>query len=329
MPEKTSNLVKNKPTKDIKKWGKYVLIALILESLAIGGAYFISESKTKIQTEKLDSLANLIDLQSNKIKHLEQLATSVSVLSSNISQNNGSIKLLEDSLKSLTNEVGNKKVEGITKEIENIAKRIESIEETKSTEALILSVALIIKENAIYGRGYKFETEVLEKMASANTDLTDSIAVIKELNNKPIMTDDILKRDYFNMIENFSFEKKESKTETNDEDKNTVSRSIKMIKETVAGINFDKVLVIKKDNHTEEQKNLLANLEKLVNNYHFEQALHLINDNQVFFDSGNMQFVKWYEDLKDKVVFDKAISRIISLELNVLREEISPLDNSN
>ena len=55
----------------------------------------------------------------------------------------------------------------------------------------------------------------------------------------------------------------------------------------------------------------------------FFLILKLIDANPIFFNSENKQFNEWFEDVKVKVSFDKAISKIISSELNVLRENIN------
>ena len=133
MSKKSTNLEKNTLSLKTNKWVNYILIALILEGIAIGSAYLISESKTKIQTEQLDYLSELLNEQNNRVKLLEQLPSSVSILSSSIAQNNGNIKLLEENFNILKNEVGNKKVEIISQKIENLSQRVESVEENKST----------------------------------------------------------------------------------------------------------------------------------------------------------------------------------------------------
>ena len=322
MSQKPENLEKNKPNNKFIKWTFYVLIALILEGIAIGGAYIISESKTKTQTDNFEYLSNITREQGARIKHLEQLPASVAHLSSNIAQNGGSIKLLEENFNELKEEVGNKKIEIISAKLNNISRRIESVEENKSIEALILSIALIIKENALYGRNYLYEAQILENMAKNQDVLKNSITHIIELNNKPIITNDALYNKFLSIAKDFSFEKEELATTEKTTKESAVSKSLKMIKETVAGINFDKVVIVKKDNKTAEQKILLEKLGSLVKLYHFEQAIDLIDKNPIFFNSDNKLFIEWYNEVKTKVSFDKAISKIISTELNVLREDI-------
>ena len=329
MSQKPTNLEKNKPNNKFVKWTFYVLIALILESIAIGGAYIISESKTKSQTEQFEYLSNISREQSAKIKHLEQIPASVAHLSSNIAQNSGSIKLIEENLNGLKEEVGNKKIEIISAKLDNVSKRIESVEENKSVEALILSVALIIKENALYGRNYLYEAQILENMAKSQESLKSSINHIIELNNKPIMTNDVLLNKFLSISKDFSFENEVKTEETDNTSDSTVSKSLKMIKETVAGINFDKVVIVKKDNKTAEQKILLEKLGSLVKLYHFEQAIDLIDKNPIFFNSDNKLFNEWYNEIKAKVAFDKAISKIISTELKLLRDDIYNKNISN
>ena len=101
-------------------------------------------------------------------------------------------------------------------------------------------------------------------MAKNQASLYESIATIKQLNDKPILTDDILYRNFLAFAPDFNFDKKEEVKKEISPNESKVSKSIKLIKETVAGINFDKVVIMKKDSKTDEQKQLLGKLENLV-----------------------------------------------------------------
>ncbi len=322
MSEKTAKIIKNEPKKRNYKWLLYVLIAIILELGAVGGAVFICESKTKKQTNLLDKTVEQLVLQNNRITTLEKIPLAINQLSSNISENNGNIGLLQENLNTLKEEVGNKKLEILSEKMNKLAQRIEGVEETKNRESLILSIALLIKENVLYGRDASYEIDILSSMAQEQDVLKDSVNTILNLKDKVILTDNALKEQFNQIIQDFDFEKKQKGPKDIRENQTTMSKSIQMIKDTVAGINFDKVVVVKKDNKTAKQKEILLTLKNFVASHNFNKAIKFVNDNKEFSNAENPFFNTWLENAKNKVDFDSAISKIISTELNVLRENI-------
>ena len=322
MSEKTAKIIKNEPKKRNYKWLLYVLIAIILELGAIGGAVFICESKTKNQTNLLDRTVEQLVLQNERIVTLEKMPLVISQLSSNISENKGNIGLLQENLNTLKEEVGNKKLEILSEKMNKLVQRIEGIEETKNRESLILSIALLIKENILYGRDASYEIDILSSMAQEQDSLKDSIDTITNLKDKIILTDNNLQEQFNQIIEDFDFEKKQKSPQNIKENQTAMSKSIQMIKDTVAGINFDKVVVVKKDNKTAKQKEMIATLKNLVALHNFNKAIEFVDENKEFSNAENPLFNTWLENVKNKVAFDRAISKIIATELNVLRENL-------
>ena len=322
MSEKTAKIIKNEPKKRNYKWLLYVLIAIILELGAIGSAVFICESKAKNQTNLLDRTVEQLVLQNERIVTLEKMPLVISQLSSNISENKGNIGLLQENLNTLKEEVGNKKLEILSEKMNKLVQRIEGVEETKNRESLILSIALLIKENILYGRDASYEIDILSSMAQEQDSLKDSIDTITNLKNKMILTDNNLQEQFNQIIEDFDFEKKQKSPQNTKENQTTMSKSIQMIKDTVAGINFDKVVVVKKDNKTAKQKEMIATLKNLVALHNFNKAIEFVDENKEFSNAENPLFNTWLENVKNKVAFDRAISKIIATELNVLRENL-------
>ncbi|MBR5154676.1 MAG: hypothetical protein IKW58_03015 [Alphaproteobacteria bacterium] len=321
MSDKITKQDKNNIKHNIFKWSLYVIAVIVLEGIAIGTSFLINESKTKENSTQLDNLFSTLKAQQSRINSLEELPTRLTRMSSLIAENNGSIKLVEENFNSLKQEVGNKKLDILNEKISNFSHRIETLEESKNKESLILSVALIIKENALYGRDFSFEINVLNNMAQGQENIKEYIEKLFTYKNKPILDNNTLANRFYEIEKNFSFEKPEQPKIVEDR-KDTVSKSIRMIKETVASINLDKVVVLKKDNKTAEQKELLSQLKTYVNAYQFGQALELIDNNSIFFNSQDKTFNTWYEDLKEKVQFELLISRIVVSELSAIREEI-------
>ena len=321
MSEKTVKSEKNNTKQRVFRWILCIFVVLILEAIAIGGSFLINESRTKEKTAQIDSIYGVLNSHKIEIDTLKVFSNQLTQLSSNITSTDGNLKLLEENFNSLKQEVGNKKVDILTEKLANFSHRIESIEETKNTEALVLSIALMIKENALYGRDFSFEIDVLNKMTEGQENVRDYVQQLLSFKDKKILDNNTLANRFYDIEKDFSFEKKEDKNKEQ-ADENTVSKSIKMIKETVASINLDKVVVMRKDNKTLEQKELLTKLKNYVAAYRFEEALLLIDNTPIFFNAENKEFSTWYNDLKNKVNFEHVISKLIASMLNTLREEI-------
>ena len=305
----------------ILKWFLYALIVIFLELLAIFGAVFINESKNHSQTQDIVDVQNSIKKHTLQIASLEELPLNIRQLSSDLQENKGNLILFQQNLENLKEEVGNKKIDIILQQLANISRRMETVEENKSNESLILSVALLIKENALYGRNFAYEVNILEEMASAQDFLKEDILTLNNLSSQPILSDDILTQQIILIADDFNFEKP-SKNQPTTEEKSVVSKGLKKIKNTVANMNFDKVVVMKKNTNTPEQKALLSTLLDLIKTHQFVNASSLIENNPQFADAENKEFNNWFINLKNKISFDEAISKIISSELNILRETL-------
>ena len=95
-----------------------------------------------------------------------------------------------------------------------------------------------------------------------------------------------------------------------------------MIKDTVSGLNFDKIVVVKKQNRTAAQEQLIAQLATLVNQHNFTGALDFIRSHQDFSLLETQDLSKWQADVERRISFDSAISQIISAELSSIRQSL-------
>lgn len=325
MSDKAVDSGKKKTLTSILKWSAGLLAIAALETGGIVAAVKISESKNAEQVNHLQAIRHQLQAQENKINDLEKLPHAISANEQQIAANLGMLNLLSESLTTLKAEVGNKKIDLINQRMETLNHRMESVEETKNQEALILSLALIIKENALYNRSFSQETDILAELSQNQKNIISDINELKELKNINILTDTQLIEKFKLIAEDFSFEKAEvnDSSSSKEENRSAVSKSIELIKDTVAGINFDKVVVIKKDKKTNEQKLLLQTLSDLVNAQNFKDALLFIENNPQFNNADNQNFVIWQQEVKQKIMFDSAISHIIATQLNALRQDFA------
>lgn len=319
MSEKASQIKENSGKKKVLKW---VFVFFLVSVLTIGTIFatvWVVESRSQTRNHLIDELAQKTD---NLAKHLNQLSTLSNDIGFNaqqIAETNGNLNLLIENFKALKEEVGNRKIELLNQQLATISHRMETVEETKNQEALILGVALMIKENALYNRNFAQEVDILNELAQNQDVIQPELQVLSSLKNTPIIANDKLAQSYAQVIERFEFEPTPEQAVS--QEKGAVAKSLDLIKNTVTGINFDKVVMVKKDNKTAEQKQLITQLTNLVEHYNFEKAILFINQNDAFKRAENKSFEEWFKQVQDKVAFDKAISVIIRTELNAMRED--------
>ncbi|MBR2274432.1 MAG: hypothetical protein IJ864_06385 [Alphaproteobacteria bacterium] len=316
MSEKAVKVKQNKPLSKKMKWFWLVLLVIVLEFGAIAAAVKISDLRTKSEG-KYKNLALQVSEQNSRLETLENLPALVSNNAQKISATTHTINALSENLQNLTAEVGGNKFEQIAQKIAVVAHQVDALEELKNNDVLALCVALIIKENALYHRPFAQEISILAELSHSDQEIAKDIETLKLYQNKTLEDNNELTGQFAQIADNFNF-KKAQKTEQ----ENTVSRSIKLIKETVAGMHFDKVVVLKKERKTDREKLLLSTLNDLVNSYNYSDALDFIAQNSEFSGVENKEFSAWQEKLKQRIAFDDAISNIVAHQLKAMRQDL-------
>lgn len=314
-------VAKQEKKKDISKFIKWILVALIiiaLEGVAIFSAVKISESRNSKQTEQIQLTNGIINNQNHRLDVLEKLPLIISENVKKINTLSSTLTLFSDNLISMQQTVNKETIDNLNSRLLDMDKKIEVIEETKNNEALVLSLALIIKENALYNRNFAKEVDILADLAKDQPNLQNDIVSISSFKDDVIENDIALINAFNSFVDDLVFEEPVNEEESNT-DATAVSKSLKLIKDTVSGINFDKVVILKKDKKTNEQKALITKLKELVNSYNFSGAINLINNNQQFNNVKNNNFTKWQTDAQKNILFNEAISHIIASELSAIR----------
>lgn len=317
--------VKQEKKKDLSKFIKWIWVALfviILEAGAIFSAVKICESRNYKQSEQLQQTAGVINNQNYRLDVLEKLPLIISENTKKINTLSSTLGLFSDNLIAMQQTINKETIDNINNSLLDMGKKIEAVEETKNNEALILSLALIIKENALYNRSFAQEADILADLANEQPGIQNDISTIIGMKNDVIKNDISLINKYNDFVGDLVFEEKTIEANTN-ENNSAVTKSIKMIKDTVAGINFDKVVILKKDKKTNEQKILLSKLSNLVNSYNFTEALNLIRSNPQFNNIKNDAFIKWQVEVQKNISFNEAISHIIASELSAIHSSFN------
>ena len=309
--------VKTEPKKlksKVFKWTSAIVAIAILEAAAVTGAILIMESKHNNRQKDFATLSETVLQQGKHIAELQNLPAAISANAQKIAENAGLLQLYNENFLALKEEVGNKKVE--------------SLEETKSTDALILSAVLLIKENALYNKNFAAEADILAQLAQGQDNIASAVQTIVSLKSLPIASNDELIKNYQQIAEEFTFAVSNEQLQENKEaDDNAVAKSIALIKDTVAGINFDKVVVLKKDKRTDAQKQLMEQLASLVENHDFKNAVKFIRETPEFQKTQNPELTHWIEQAERRISFDEAVSYIIAAELNAIRQDFSNTEN--
>lgn len=329
MSDKSPKSEIKKTNKPYLKWLIVGFSVIILEIIAVGGSYFLIESKNKSQQSAIADLINKISQQNIYISELQNLPSVISSNTQRIAKTENNLNTVTGDFNALKEEVGNNKLNILTQQFGLLSHKLETLEETKNSDALALSVALIIKENALYHRSFADETNILAQLTKDQPLLTSAVQTISDMKTYYIPDDLQLAARFSEISKNFDFENDKNTTAQNNtaDTESAMSKSIALIKDTVAGLNFDKVVVVKKNIQNDEQISLIRKLTNLVERHDFSNALKLIQTSQDFQKLNSTELNAWIDDVKRKITFDEALSFIISSELNALRQDFSNIDS--
>lgn len=331
MPDKPIKSEKIKVNKPYLKWFSIGFSIVLIEFIAIGSAYFIVESKNKSQQAALSDLVAKISQQNTYISELQNLPSVISSNAQRISDTEGNLRLVTENFNELKNEVGNHKVDLLAQQFNLLTHKLETLEETKNQEVLALSVALIIKENALYHRSFADEADILTQMTKDQPLVVTAVQTISNLKTSYISDDLQLAEQFREIAKNLNFENNKNDIASDDknEPEGTMAKSIALIKDTVAGLNFDKVVVVKKNIQNDEQIALIDKVTKLVDRHDFANALDIIKSSPDFQKLNSEDLNQWVQDVEKKISFDEAMSVIISSELSALRQDLSQAQGSD
>ena len=324
-------VAKQEKKKNNSKFIKWILVALFIIVLEVGAIFSsvkISESRNLKQNEQFQLTNMAINNQNSRLDVLEKLPLIISENAKKINTISSTLSLFSDNLVAMQQTVNKETIDGLNNALQEMNNKIEAIEETKNNEALVLSVALIIKENALYNRNFSKDVDILTDLASNQPNIQNDISTLNNMKNEIIENDISLINSFNSFADELVFEEQADKQNTNTND-NAVAKSIKLIKDTVSGINFDKVVILKKDKKTNEQKALIAKLKELVVSNNFSGALDLIHNNPQFNSIQNETFATWQSNVKKNIVFNEAISHIISSELSAIRTNFDKTKEEN
>ena len=308
-----------KPMSTALKASLITLAVIGLEAGAISAAVMLTEYRQQHSVPEYKIVQEKLDTQAVRLSELEKLPLALSTASQHISANSNAINLISDNLNALKEEVGNNQIRTIYERLDTTGHRIETLEETQSKETLILSLALMIKENALYHRSFAEEADILADLGEGIPQISSDINTLLEYKTQEIADNEALAKMYQQISQNFTFG-----TDITPEPKEESSfeKGLNLIKDSVLHIKLDRVIVLKKQKKTDEQVKLLNTLSTLVKEYKFAEALQYIKDNAEFSKITNPAFSKWQQDVQTSLKFNQSITHIMQEQLNSLRQDI-------
>ena len=320
MAEKEVKTAENKSFPKFLKWSLLFILVVVLDVGAVVASVYLTESRAKNNVARQEDALSQIAEQNNRISALERFAPAIAENQQNIIALSRTLNMTSDNLSQLQQDVADYKIEEITPHLDKLSHRIESLEETGNNEALILSLALIIKENSMYNRNFVKEADILSQLAGDNAALKEDVEIIKSFALKKVKDSIELVNEYNGFIKDFTFTPIQSEPEENS------SAGAKLLKDTVSNLNLNKIIVLKKEKKTQHQKELLNTLTTYVRDYDFAKALDFIRENQEFVNANYEPLNAWQQAVDEKLTLDKAISDIIVNQLSALRKDFNTGD---
>ena len=321
MSDKTLKKEQKKTSSVFFKWSLIALLVICLDVVGIYTTIKIIELKAKDNTYNVANFRQDLISQDEKIKNLESLPISLAENAQKLMAFSNTLSLLSENFEQLNNQVGNNKISEINNEIFKLNHRIDSLEEIRNNEALMLNLVLIIKENILYHRGFAQEVDILATLNSDDEELKNEIKILQDLKTTNIADNNELVHLFAEIAKNFKFNNTESQPVPLQE--NVVSKGFKVLKNTILKINFDKIVVLKKERKTDHQKEILSNLINLVNAYRFNEAIQFIQNTPEFANSSNEKLALWKEQAQIKINVDSALKNIMSKLLKALRKDFN------
>ena len=306
-------------------WAIAVVAVVLLEVGGIATAVKLTEARNQADTAKLYNIQEQMAAQDIRIETLEKLPSSISTTSQQLGATAHTVNVLSENFGKLFDEVGNNKVPALEQKVATLMHQIEVLEEYRSNDNLLLSLALIIKENALYHKDFALEATVLNDLGRNNEAIKSDIEIVSLYKGKTIADNKELLDQFTQIIKDFNFKKIEEAepVQPKEQEQTFFAKCLKFIKGIASGMPFDKVVVLKKEKKTAHQKQLLADLSNLVNQYKFSEALQYITENSEFATAENKDLASWQLKVQDNLAFNNALSHIITAQLNALREDIS------
>jgi len=308
-----------KPFSGVLKWFLIILVVALLEVLGIAGAVKITEMRRADTNNQVKTSLALLTQQLQKLDSLEKLSSLVAVNMQHLEATSHAVNLLSESFNQLEKEVGGNQIEQMNQKIADFHLRLNNMEETQSIEPIILTVALMIKEDSLSGNTFAQQADVLSALSQDMPAITEDIKTVQRYKNDVFESNQTLAAQYKDIMADFSFRKENAPAP--EETKDTLlSKSVDALKNTVSNMHFDKVVVLKKQKKTDEEKKLIAGLDALVDAHKYDEVLSYANVHTAFGSANNKAFDNWLVLVQKKVEFEKALNHIIAEQLKNFRK---------
>jgi len=323
----SDHAVKKEPKKTSSKALKWLLVILVVAVLEVGGiagAVKITEMRRADTNNQVKAHLEILTQQLQKLDSLEKLSSLVAVNMQHLEATSHAVNLLSESFGQLEKEVGGNQIAQMSQKIAEFNSRINNLEETQSIEPIILAVALMIKEDSLSARSFAEKADVLSALCQDIPALKEDVKTVQLYENDIFESNQTMAAQYKDIMADFSF-KQEVATAPEESKDTLLSKGVDVLKNTVSSLHFDKVAVLKKQKKTDEEKQLIANLDTLVDGNQYDEVLVYVKAHTEFGTAGDKAFNNWLISVEKKVIFEKALNHIIAEQLKSLRKDVGNL----
>lgn len=197
---------------------------------------------------------------------------------------------------------------GMMSRLDVLEKKVGLISKTTDESALILTAAMLVKDAAGRGGSFVYEAEVLRQLAQNNPQLEDSLSVIEKAAQDGVVTNARLINDFDDIYKTLLKKQKEAAAQT--------------WKDRVLAKLSDFVKVRKVNEAEKEEIKILQNLKNIrsfVQEENFSRAAEELSlpENAVLAEDAGLQ--KWLGLVSSKLDFERAVSKISTYSLAVMK----------
>ena len=197
---------------------------------------------------------------------------------------------------------------GMMSRLDVLEKKVGLISKTTDESALILTAVMLVKDAAGRGGSFVYEAEVLRQLAQNNPQLEDALSVIEKAAQDGVVTNARLINDFDDIYKTLLKKQKEAAAQT--------------WKDRVLAKLSDFVKVRKVNEAEKEDIKILQNLKNIrsfVQEENFSRAAEELSlpENAVLAEDAGLQ--KWLGQVSSKLDFERAVSKISTYSLAVMK----------
>ena len=304
---------------------KKIVIRLVLWAILLAGVFYLwknpavlSEAKdylgkfydepkvekieNSVKDSRLEDLSREVDELSYRIRKLEQTPEPLE----NVLQQDFSIEIAEIkeklaviekvNLNVIDSKADASSILGLIARTDRLEEKISNIAKISDKGALISTAAVLVRDRDERGESFGFEAEVLAQLSDNEPKIKEAVDAIVGMSGDGVATNHQLISEFNRIHKGEGLQGSQANWQERLKAK------------------LGEVVQVKKTNTKEEVKpSNMKEIKSLVNKGMFFKAVELLDE------ENNDKFLRWKEDARKRIVFDRAISKITSYSLALMK----------